>query len=146
MKHHCVTRRHRKLRFLAVLQCRNVLSLPYRPLCLQCKMSYREVPRERTQFLMTHLQISAIGHYCSSVFIACDYKLMILWVVYVYPFSGICLPLQCIFDKALIFYRSGAVHLIFWRLCGSLCHAHLRWNFDETRECYWHNCLVLSHI
>ena len=39
------------------------LSIP--ALCLQCKMSYREVARERrgldsTQFLMTHLQISAI--------------------------------------------------------------------------------------
>ena len=29
-------------------------------MCLLCKMSYREVARERTQFLMTHLQISAI--------------------------------------------------------------------------------------
>ena len=35
------------------------LSIP--ALCLLCKMSYREVARERTQFLMTHLQISAIA-------------------------------------------------------------------------------------
>ena len=34
------------------------LSIP--ALCLLCKMSYREVARERTQFLMTNLQISAI--------------------------------------------------------------------------------------
>ena len=35
------------------------LSIP--ALCLLCKMSYREVARERTQSLMTHLQISAIS-------------------------------------------------------------------------------------
>ena len=34
--------------------------LPIPVLCLLCKMSYREVARERTPFLMTHLQISAI--------------------------------------------------------------------------------------
>ena len=35
------------------------LSIP--ALCFLFKMSHREVARERKQFLMTHLQISAIG-------------------------------------------------------------------------------------
>ena len=38
------------------------LSIP--ALCLLCKMSYREVARERTQFLMTHLQTQR--YYCTT--------------------------------------------------------------------------------
>ena len=50
-----------KHRFLAVLYSKKYPALSIPALCLLCKMSYREVARERKQFLMTHLQISAIG-------------------------------------------------------------------------------------